>query len=76
MPAGPRVSVVMALCNREHHVARAIQPVLIQTCRDFELIADSGPTEDVHSHPRQDPREHALNYDWSRIVSQTASVNE
>jgi hypothetical protein len=43
---------------------------------DFELIADPGPTQDVHLHPRQDQREHALNYDWSRIVSQTASVYE
>jgi GT2 family glycosyltransferase len=76
MPAEPAVSVVMAFYNKEPHVARAIQSVLIQTYRDFELIADSGPTEGVHSHPRQDLGEHALNYDWSRIVSQTASVCE
>ena len=32
--------------------------------------------EQVHLHPRQGLREHALNYDWSRIVSQMASVYE
>lgn len=74
MPTGPKVSVVMPLYNKENHVARVTRSVLIQTCRDFKLIADSGPTEDVHSNPRQDPREYALNYDWSRIVSQMASV--
>ena len=42
----PTVSVVLNCYNHEPYVAAAIESVLAQTCRDFELILiDNGSTD-------------------------------
>lgn len=44
--ASPRVTVLMTVYNDERHVAQAIDSVLAQTHRDFELlIVDDGSTD-------------------------------
>ncbi len=60
----PSVSVVIPLYNKEHYIAEAIDSVLAQTVRDFELIIvndgskDSGP-EIVNNY--DDQRIHLIN---------------
>lgn len=42
----PRVTVVIPVFNREHYVAGAIDSILAQTLRDFELVViDDGSTD-------------------------------
>jgi hypothetical protein len=74
MPAGPTVLVDTALYDKEHIVARAIHPVLIRACGDFDRAARPGPTEDVHSHPGQGPRENPPDAGRSRTVSHPLSA--
>ena len=46
MPAPPAISVLMPVHNGELTLAEAIQSILAQTFRDFELIAvDDGSTD-------------------------------
>lgn len=48
--AKPRISVTMAICNIERFLAEAIESVLVQTFRDFELIiVDFGSTDSSRS---------------------------
>lgn len=59
-PASPLVSVVVTAFNAERHVGEAIESVLAQTLRDFELIvvddASTDRTPDVVARNRDDPR--------------------
>src|SRR3954452_17057048 len=57
----PRLSVVLAVCNGERHLAESVNSVLAQTFTDFELIVvDDGSTdrtpEILAAVARADPR--------------------
>src|SRR5262249_52824139 len=45
-PIAPLVSVGMPVCNAERHLERAIESVLAQTLRDFELIISDNASTD------------------------------
>ena len=60
----PRVSVILPVYNGERYLAQAIESVLDQTFRDFELIViDDGSTDRspdlIRRYAQQDPRLHA-----------------
>ncbi len=47
-PDGPRISVIIPVHNRPRLVREAVQSVLLQTYRDFEVIAvDDGSTDET-----------------------------
>jgi hypothetical protein len=59
-PEEPLVSVVVAAFNAAQHVGEAVDSLLVQTFRDFELVVvDDGSTDgtpDVLARYRHDPR--------------------
>ncbi len=64
----PRVSIVMAAYNVERYVDKAIQSVMDQTLKDFELIVvNDGSTDGT--------RERVLSYKESRIILIDEPVN-
>jgi hypothetical protein len=72
----PRVTVLMPLFNGERHVGAAIESILRQTYRDFELvIVDDGSTDQSRQIARsyQDPRIRILVND--RNIGLAASLN-
>ena len=61
MTAAPAVSVVMPVYNAARHLREAVQSVLRQTFRDFELVAvDDGSTDEspavLREYAARDPR--------------------
>ncbi len=49
----PAFSIIMPVWNRAHRVSTAIESVLAQTCRDYELIiVDDGSEDDLESAVR------------------------
>jgi glycosyltransferase involved in cell wall biosynthesis len=74
----PRVSVVLAMYNSCPYVEEAIESILEQTYRDFELLliddASSDATLDVaHAYAARDPRIRVLANDHN--VGQSVSLN-
>ena len=69
MVEAPLVSVVIPAYNRAHTILRALDAVLIQTFRDFELIVvDDGSGDHTAEIVRQraDPRVRVISHDVNR----------
>ena len=70
----PLISVLMPVRNSEMFVAQAIESILLQTCKDFELIiVDDGSTDNTLSVVKKydDNRIRLFEYDHRGVAYQT-----
>lgn len=75
----PRVSVVMPVYNAEAYLTEAVESVLNQTFRDFELLAVDDASTDrspeiLAAFARQDPRVRVLRNPRNLMISRTLNA--
>jgi glycosyltransferase involved in cell wall biosynthesis len=75
----PRVSVVMPVYNAEAYLAEAVESVLAQTFKDFELLAVDDASTDrspelLAFYARKDPRVRVLRNPQNLMISRTLNA--